>query len=581
MRAKHLDMGKFAWLCGALLFAVLYGCESQPPRQHVMDKMDGVIEQGVEDNTREGVPEAVSSALVPTINLGSSTLPELKDEQRFDIAVNDVPAMQFFMSLVDGTRYNMVVHPEVKGSITLNLSDVTIPDVLEAVRDVYGFEFVVTEYGFQVLPGRLQARIYQINYLNVQRSGRSQTIVSSGSLTTSQGSTPGTDTSDSGDDSGNSGQSESSVVGTVIRTDQPDSLFWEELAKSVAAIVGSGEGRSVVVNPQSGVVVVRALPNELREVEAFLQATQLIVQRQVILEAKILEVRLNDDFQTGINWSALLKPGNNAVTISNTGGGTVLVNESGTSDIAGSTGTLNPVAPLIMDGAATSAFGGVFTLALNLGDFTAFIELLKTQGNVQVLSSPRVATLNNQKAVIKVGTDEFFVTDITTTVGTTATTTNVFPRIELTPFFSGIALDVTPQISGSGLVTLHIHPSVSDVVDQQKTVTIGSLIQQIPLALSTIRESDSIVLAKSGQVIVIGGLMQDTVNDQNASAPGLGDVPVVGNLFKHTKKRSIKSELVILLKPVVVDEGGKWSDELNKSGKNLERLRDPLNQRNQ
>jgi MSHA biogenesis protein MshL len=218
----------------------------------------------------------------------------------------------------------------------------------------------------------------------------------------------------------------------------------------------------------------------------------------------------------------------------------------------------------------------VFALALDLGDFAAFIELLQTQGNVQVLSSPRVSTLNNQKAVIKVGQDEFFVTDITSTATTSAVGTNFFPTIELTPFFSGIALDVTPQISEEGLVTLHIHPSVSDVEDQQKTVTIGTLTQQIPLALSTIRESDSIVRARSGQVVVIGGLMQDSINDRDAATPGLSDVPLVGAAFKHRRKQGFKRELVILLRPIVVASDEVWEGEIQKSGDNLKRLRKDL-----
>jgi MSHA biogenesis protein MshL len=425
---------------------------------------------------------------------------------------------------------------------------------------------VATKYGFQVLPGRLQARIYQINYLNVERAGRSQTIVSSGSLTTGR-SDAGTDAGDGNVEPGAPAQRESSVVGTVVRTTQPENLFWQELGQSITAIVGAGEGRSVVVNPHSGVVVVRALPNELREVEQFLRATQLVVQRQVVLEAKIIEVTLSDRFQTGINWAAMLEPGDNTITAAQVGGGTVLLNESGVSELAGTTTSAAQ---------AVSRFGGVFALALDLGDFAAFIELLQTQGNVQVLSSPRVSTLNNQKAVIKVGQDEFFVTDITSTATTSAVGTNFFPTIELTPFFSGIALDVTPQISEDGLVTLHIHPSVSDVEDQQKTVTIGTLTQQIPLALSTIRESDSIVRARSGQVVVIGGLMQDSINDRDAATPGLSDVPLVGAAFKHRRKQGFKRELVILLRPVVVASDDVWTGEIERSGENLKRLRKDL-----
>lgn len=548
-----------------LLLSMFYltACQNQTVRQDVVDSAENTVNKSISNNAnQDSVPESVAKSLIPTINLDTANVPEMKDEDRFDISVNGVAADQFFLSLVDGTKYNMVINPEVKGTITLNLRNVTIPEVLEAARDVYGYEFISTPYGFQVLPGRLRARIYQINYLNINRTGSSQTSVSSGSLTQGSGGAAGTN----------------SATGTQIRTEQTLTSFWDELQDSVQAIVGTGDGRSVVVNPQSGVVVVRALPNELREVESYLQATQLIVQRQVVLEAKFIEVRLNENFQSGINWSSLLKSGNNSITATNTGGGSVLVGESGTSGIAGNSGNLDPANFAAIAGASASAFGGVFSLALNLGDFNAFIELLKTQGNVQVLSSPRVATMNNQKAVIKVGSDEYFVTDVSSVNTTTGTSTVVNPDVTLTPFFSGIALDVTPQISQEGEVTLHVHPSISKVTDQQKTVTVGSVTQQLPLALSTIRESDSIVRARSGQVIVIGGLMQETSNDQDAKTPFLGDLPGVGNLFTHKKQSSEKSELVILLKPVVVRSADEWNDELLKSKGNIKDLREVMNE---
>ena len=575
----QITLKKSGWI--ALLVSTLAACQSQQPRQQTLDGIEIVVQQSIDENTKqESIPANVTDALIPTIQLSTSEVPNIKDEQKFDISVNNVPADQFFMSLVDGTSYNMVVHPEVTGTITLNLGNVTVPEVMSAAREVYGFEFVSTKYGFNVLPARLQARIYQINYLNILRRGSSKTLVSSGSLTDGNSGLEGGNPSANVE--GNLSPPQRRVLGTEITTEQPETSFWQELHASVDAIVGAGEGRSVVINPQSGVVVVRALPNELREVESFLVATQLIVQRQVILEAKIIEVRLSDGFQSGINWSALSKPGNNSITASTIGGGSVLVNESGVSDIAGSSGSLNPVSNLLnpIDGAATSAFGGVFTLALNLGDFTSFIELLKTQGNVQVLSSPRVATMNNQKAVIKVGTDEFFVTDISSNQTLSGNNTNISPDITLTPFFSGIALDVTPQISGAGEVILHIHPTVSEVLDQQKTVVVGNITQQIPLALSTVRESDSIVRAKSGQVIVLGGLMQDLTDDRDAGAPMLSDIPYIGNLFKHKKKTSIKSELVILLKPIVVDDGNQWTGALNQAADSLKNLKDQMMQGN-
>jgi MSHA biogenesis protein MshL len=171
---------------------------------------------------------------------------------------------------------------------------------------------------------------------------------------------------------------------------------------------------------------------------------------------------------------------------------------------------------------------------------------------VQVLSSPRISTVNNQKAVIKVGQDEFFVTDISNTTTTVTGSTTNNPEIELTPFFSGIALDVTPQIGENDEIILHIHPSISKVDDQVKTITLGDEVVELPLALSTIRESDSIVFAKSGQIVVLGGLMQDRAIDQSTGLPFFQSIPVFGYLFGQQRQAMVKSELVILLKPVIV-----------------------------
>jgi MSHA biogenesis protein MshL len=223
-------------------------------------------------------------------------------------------------------------------------------------------------------------------------------------------------------------------------------------------------------------------------------------------------------------------------------------------------------------GLVRNVLGGAFTLGADFGDFNTFIELLNAQGRTRVLSSPRVSTLHNQKAIIKAGTDEFFVTGVhsDTTTGESTTTTVEY---ELTPFFSGVALDVTPQISADGRVLLHIHPTISDVTDQRKTLSVRGTTDELPLALSQVRESDSVVRAKSGQVIVIGGLMREQRRRNDYKTPVLGDVPGLGRLFRSEQRETTTTELVILLRPLVIsDDGNEWEAMIKEPTQRLEEM---------
>jgi MSHA biogenesis protein MshL len=428
----------------------------------------------------------------------------------------------------------MIVHENIGGDVSLQLKDVTVAEVMKAVRDVYGYEYKRMGNLYQVLPALLETQIYQVNYLDVQRDGQSETSVSAGSVSNAGSSSSGGDSSSSNNDS-SSDTASGALVGTHIST-RSKTDFWGGLQATLSTIIDSDKGQRVVVTPQAGVVVVKALPSEQQTVREYLEKAELILGRQVVIEAKILEVNLSNGFQAGIDWTAVGR-----------------INAKNTTAFGQSAERI----------ANQDGLGGVFSAALGLNDFNALIELLGTQGNVQVLSSPRVSTMNNQKAVIKVGTDEFFVTEIETTT-TTGTATTTTPSIELTPFFSGIALDVTPQISEDNEIILHIHPSVSEVEDQQKLISVGSDQFNIPLALSSIRESDSVVKAASGQVIVIGGLMTSGSRDISAQAPGLGDIPGLGKLFQQRSQASNKSELVILLRPVIANAAG-WQQDLQRS----------------
>ncbi len=551
-----------------VLMVSLSGCSTSGPKNNnTADEIDKVLQETASSSqvTAE-TPQSVSDALLPPINISVPAAAKIP-EARFDIGVDNAPAATFFMGLVEGTTYNMVVHPDVGGQISLKLKDVTIPGVMSVLRDVYGYEYSLKDRLYQVLPRRLQSRIFQVNYLNVKRKGKSQTRVSSGQI--SQPSARSTSTGGSG--SGNTGSSNSStqnqttqsqLSGSKVETES-EADFWAELQVALQTLIGNRDGRSIIVNPQSGIVVVRAMPSEIRDVSLFLGTTQEVVERQVILEAKIIEVELSDGFQSGINWTALGQPGQGKTILGTQSGGGSIFDGTGVTNTAGTNINLQPgVAPLT--GIADTALGGVFSLALNLNDFTAFIELLETQGNVQVLSSPRVSTINNQKAVIKVGSDEFFVTGVTNTT-VTGTTTTSSPTVILTPFFSGIALDVIPQIDEDDNVILHIHPTVSEVEEQVKTFTIGGEIQSLPLAQSSVRESDSIVRAKSNQIIVIGGLMQNSTRERVGGTPVLSSLPIVGPLFRHTVESTRKSELVILLRPIVVNTPAAWKTTIQKS----------------
>ncbi|WP_316676964.1 pilus (MSHA type) biogenesis protein MshL [uncultured Tolumonas sp.] len=504
------------------------------------------------------VPDEVQADLAPSA-FPTTTAAPVVNERRFRVSAKDVSAPEFFASLMQDDRYSVAVHPGVSGLITLDLREVTLPEVLQTVAEMYGFDIRRVGNIYHVYPAELKTETFSVNYLMMTRDGQSRTAVNTGAISQSKnnGSTStGSSGSNNNTNYNSSGtNSSSSTNGTQIDTDTRSDL-WVELQKALIGLIGNGEGRVVVTNPQAGLVTIKAMPSELKAVREFLQTSEQHLKRQVILETKILEVKLSEGYEQGVQWDKF-----------NIWNGKALMTAS--SQVTMPT-TSNTIA---------TALGGGASFTLSEGNFNTVVNLLKTQGDVNTLSSPRVTATNNQKAVIKVGNDEYFVTGISSTTQSNTTSSSTSPDIELTPFFSGIALDVTPQIDDDNNVLLHVHPSVIDITEQQKKIDLSGLngsstatssTVTLPMAFSNIRESDTVVQAKSGDIIVIGGLMRTNKEQQVSKVPWLGDLPGVGELFTNKKDVTSKTELVIMMKPQVVN-ADTWQQQLQRSEQLLEK----------
>jgi MSHA biogenesis protein MshL len=526
------------------------------------------MEKASHQRTASGQSDEVNRALLPSLTVEMPKVDGRPIEPRFDLVVNGAPANQVFMAIVSGTRYSMVVHPSIKEAISVNLKDVTVFEALDTLREMYGYEYKLQGPRVLIQPLGLQTRVFQVNYLMSQRKGRTEVRVTSSAVSDAPSATRQGVVGEPTTTGGVGAQAlESSKVTTTSDND-----FWADIGAAVRAIIGAEDGRNVVMSPQSGVVVVRAFPAELRGVEEFLKAMQVVVERQVMLEAKIIEVQLSDTHQSGVNWAAftqgpnsrfaggVLSPGS---TLSPNGAISAFTARNADGSVAiNSLLSSNPAAPGVI-GVGPGTPGTLFGLAFQTSSFAALIAFLETQGDLQVLSSPRIATLNNQKAVLKVGTDEFFVTNVTTNTTTTGTTSTQSPTITTAPFFSGVALDVTPQIDQNSQIILHIHPSVSSVIEKTKDIDLGTAGNfRLPLASSSISESDTIVRVSDGNIVAIGGLMKESSARDSNGLPGLSTTPWIGGLFGSKRRSVVKSELVILLKTTVIESDESWRQDI-------------------
>lgn len=604
---------------GVLLFVLLAaGCQSGGQYQTVdgaiMDDMQKVLAESTASAAQpaqDALPNEVLEALVPGLSLEAAAMQPV--EERFDFAVRQpLDVREFFSLLFEGTEYSVIVHPGLNGTISaLDLKNITLQEAMQQVSAIYGFSIQRSGSIYRVEPGGLQTRIFKVDYLNVLRNGSSNMSVTGGNSLGGAGGAGGGAAGGVGGVGGVGGLGGVGGVGGVggiggglggaagglggagggaaaggaggggaTVSTISESSFWEDLEGVIRSIIGAGEGgsanddanagggaagllaslggagndepaptaaganeRDVIISPQTGMVVVRAYPDELERVAQFLSMSQSILQRQVVLEAKILEVELKEGFQSGIDLSLL---------------GKVNTNNELSADFE------------FLEGAVTG-ISSPLNLSYESTDFNSVIRLLESQGSVQVISSPRITTLNNQKAVFKVGDEEYFMTNASSTSFGAGEQQTTNQNTNLQPFFSGIALDVTPQISDNGDIILHIHPLLNQVREDMKLIN-GN---ELPLANSQTRESDSIARARNGEVIVISGLMQTRARGDEAGIPGARNLSVVGRAFEQRSTEVVKTELVILLR-AIVDEGGNMQNLLREQEQSFESLRNRI-----
>ncbi|MDY6976469.1 MAG: pilus (MSHA type) biogenesis protein MshL [Pseudomonadota bacterium] len=557
---------KNSLISNALMLAaafVIAGCQTygvgEEVKPHIRDELNRSQNKAV---TKPAPPPQLNQELLSEVARYQS-LPAPTSQKMFAVSANNVDVRPFFDALVEDTPYSVAVHPAVSGQISLTLKDVALDDVLTIISRMYPLDVFLEGKVIQVMPSQLKTESIPVNFLMIKRFGVSNVSVIAGGVSEQDQNNGGNNGGINGNNniSGNAlggqggfggqgglgGNNIQQLNGSNIQTTSEND-FWSDLKEALKVLVSPTEGRQVVVSPQAGLVTVRALPSEIAVVKDFLNQSQESLQRQVVLEARIIEVTLNDGYQQGVRWDRIASGLTGSVNFGFSGG--ALASNFAANTAAGIDPAINAVNAI--GNTISTDIGGVSTLRISRGDFDGVINMLQTQGDVQMLSNPRVTVTNNQKAVIKVGQDEYFVTDVSTSEDQSATQTENENDIELTPFFSGIALDVTPQIDKSGSVILHVHPSVTETAEQTKVIQVGDQQILLPLAQSNIRESDTVIRARDGEIVVIGGLMETVTSEQESKTPLLGDIPIIGNAFKNKAKTQSKRELVILIRPSVV-----------------------------
>jgi len=485
-------------------------------------------------------PSQVPAPVIKPETPKAEELPPAKDRNTFSLSVRDADLRDVILLLSKDSGVNIIADKDVTGKISIDFTKLELSSALYAITRPLGYTFRMDKGFIRITKPILETKTFRVNYITGKRTSTStmNAAISTGSSSSgASGGGTNINISSGSSGAGTASSSSSSSQGSVNVTTTGTSDFWKDIRRGLEVLVfsdtkGGGEsegsfsrgddktGKKIIINELAGIVLVTDYSDSMERIEDFLKDVERSARKQVMIQAHIIEVALNDDYRFGIDWDAVLQlPGNIDLSLSQ---------------------SLNPFT-------SSTTTGSVFNATLNHRKVNAFLDVMKEQGQVNVLSSPKVSTMNNQKAVIKLTTKE--VSWITTTYQNTNSDTvisNTTPQIDEI----GLFLDVTPQVDDEGIITMQIHPSISEKLKD----VFSPLDGKSSKPLINTREADTMIKTRNGQTIVIAGLITDKINDTTKRVPLLGDIPVIGAVFKQVIQEKKKSELVILLTPYVLTD---------------------------
>lgn len=475
-------------------------------------------------------PAAGPEGIPPLVEQAAPALPEpvaAEPQEKYTVVVNEVPVKEILFALARDAKVNVDVDPRIDGVVTLNAVDQTLTQLLDRIARQVALRYELEGENLYVMPDEPHFRTYKVNYISMAREMDGQI-----KLQTSVGGAGGA--GGAGGGGGGAGGTTGGTGSTNVQVESQNQ-FWANLVEMVSAIVtplesqgGNASENSVVPYPETGLLAVRATSAQHALVQQLVDAAVESGQRQVMIQATIAEVTLSTKFQAGIDWSVLPEVGGASFSIA--------------SQLLPGANILQAFSSLVLD------YEDDPDTTDNI--INAQVRLLEEFGDVSILSSPQIMTLNNQTAILRVVDDiVYFEVDATTTQSQTQTNTTV--DTEARTVAVGVTMAVTPQINANDSVLLNVRPSISRVLrfvqDPNPSLRLASGVPEL-----RVREMESVLRVNNGQIAVLGGLMENNDQADDAQTPGISRIEGVGELFKSRTRQTRKTELVIFLRPIVV-----------------------------